>query len=110
MNKKRVLSLLAVVIIAMSLVSVAFATETGTDATQAQPWWAGIVPMLPIVIIFAVFYFVLIRPENKRKKETASMRENLAVGDEITTIGGIIGEILNIGSIIIALIRFSKKK
>ena len=43
--------------------------------------------------MLAIFYFMLIRPENKKKKELAKMRSELAVGDEITTIGGIIGTI-----------------
>ena len=51
----------------------------------------GTVGML--VGMLAIFYFMLIRPENKKKKELAKMRSELAVGDEITTIGGIIGTI-----------------
>ena len=46
-----------------------------------------------IVVMIAIFYFMLIRPENKRKKEANEMRDSLAVGDEITTIGGIVGTI-----------------
>ena len=44
-------------------------------------------------VLIAIFYFMMIRPENKRKKAIAKMRAELAVGDEITTIGGIIGTI-----------------
>ncbi len=46
-----------------------------------------------LVAMIAIMYFLLIRPENKRKKEATAMRNSLAVGDEITTIGGIIGTI-----------------
>ena len=46
-----------------------------------------------MVAMIAIFYFMLIRPENKRKKEAQNMRDSLAVGDEITTIGGITGTI-----------------
>ena len=49
--------------------------------------------IIMIVVMIAVFYFLLIRPENKRKKEAENMRNNLAVGDDITTIGGITGTI-----------------
>ena len=49
--------------------------------------------VLPFVLLIAIFYFMLIRPENKRKKEMAKMRSELAVGDVITTIGGIVGTI-----------------
>ena len=46
-----------------------------------------------IVIMIAIFYFLLIRPENKKKKAADEMRNSLKVGDEITTIGGIVGTI-----------------
>lgn len=46
-----------------------------------------------LVVMIVVFYFLLIRPESKRKKAAQKMRDELAVGDEITTIGGIIGTI-----------------
>lgn len=49
--------------------------------------------VLMIVVMIAIFYFLLIRPENKKKKAMAQMRESLAVGDQITTIGGIVGTI-----------------
>lgn len=48
---------------------------------------------LPLVLLIAVFYFLLIRPENKKKKAAAKMRSELSVGDQITTIGGIVGTI-----------------
>jgi len=55
---------------------------------------------LPIILlyvaIFAGMYFFMIRPQSKRKKAEESMRNNLKVGDEITTIGGIIGKVVNI--------------
>ena len=46
-----------------------------------------------LVLMFAMLYFFMIRPENKRKKEAQNMRDSLAVGDEITTIGGFTGTI-----------------
>ena len=46
-----------------------------------------------LVLMFAMLYFFMIRPENKRKKEAQNMRDSLAIGDEITTIGGITGTI-----------------
>ena len=49
-----------------------------------------------IVAMLAVFYFMLIRPENKRKKEAEEMRSSLKVGDKITTIGGIVGTVVNV--------------
>ena len=49
-----------------------------------------------IVVIFVVFYFFMIRPQKKQERAQNEMRNNLAVGDEITTIGGIIGKIVSI--------------
>ena len=49
-----------------------------------------------IVLIFVVFYFFAIRPQKKQEKAQSEMRNNLTVGDEITTIGGIIGKIVSI--------------
>ncbi len=50
----------------------------------------------PIVLIFVVMYFILIRPQRKKEKETQKMRNNLQVGDEITTIGGVVGIVVSI--------------
>ncbi len=54
-------------------------------------------PMLGMIALFiAVFYFFGIRPQKKQEREAAEMRNSLMVGDEITTIGGIIGKIVSI--------------
>jgi preprotein translocase subunit YajC len=52
--------------------------------------------LLMFGIMFAVMYFMLIRPENKRKKEAEEMRSSIKVGDEISTIGGIVGKVINV--------------
>ena len=52
--------------------------------------------IIMLVAMFAIFYFMIIRPENKKKKKTEEMRNSLSLGDEITTIGGIIGKIVQI--------------
>ena len=49
---------------------------------------------LPLILIFVIFYFMLIRPQKKCDKETQQMRANLEVGDEIVTIGGVIGTVV----------------
>ena len=49
--------------------------------------------LIMLVLMFAMLYFFMIRPENKRKKEAQNMRDSLSVGDEVTTIGGITGTI-----------------
>ena len=52
--------------------------------------------VLPFVVMIAVLYFMMIRPENKRKKEAEAMRNSLKKGDKITTIGGIVGKIVHV--------------
>ena len=54
---------------------------------------SGMYSIVLLVLMFALLYFFMIRPENKRKKQAQAMRDSLTVGDEITTIGGIIGTI-----------------
>ena len=49
-----------------------------------------------LLVMVAVFYFMLIRPENKRKKEAEQTRNSIKVGDQVTTIGGIIGTVVNV--------------
>ena len=49
--------------------------------------------LIMIVVMFAIIYFLMIRPENKRKKQAEEMRNSLKKGDQITTIGGITGTI-----------------
>ncbi|MBQ8264403.1 MAG: preprotein translocase subunit YajC [Oscillospiraceae bacterium] len=57
---------------------------------------SGASSVIMIVVLIVVFYFFLIRPENKKKKKLEEMRSSLEVGDKITTIGGMVGKIVNI--------------
>ena len=56
----------------------------------------GLGTILMLVIFFVVLYFFMIRPQKKQEKKDAEMRDALAVGDEVTTIGGIIGKVVSI--------------
>ena len=56
----------------------------------------GMGMLVMIVPFIAIFYFLMIRPEQKRKKKAAEMRDSLAVGDEVTTIGGIVGKVVQV--------------
>lgn len=53
--------------------------------------------LIYLVGLFAIFYFLLLRPQQKKNKQLKNMRESLSVGDQITTIGGIVGKILKVG-------------
>lgn len=57
----------------------------------------GLLGMLPLVLMFVVLYFVMIRPQMKRQKEQKAMIEALAKGDEVVTAGGVIGKISKLG-------------
>ena len=56
-----------------------------------------LVTFLPLVLIFVVFYFLLIRPQQKRQKEHKAMVDALSVGDEVVTAGGVLGKITEVG-------------
>ena len=67
------------------------------DATQQGA--GGLLGMLPMLLIMiGVFYFMLIRPENKRKKEAEQMRSSIKNGDKVTTIGGVVGTVVDVKS------------
>jgi preprotein translocase subunit YajC len=51
---------------------------------------------LPFLLLIVLFYFFLIRPESKKKKKLAEMRSQLTIGDDITTIGGIVGKVVQV--------------
>ena len=67
-----------------------------TSDAAAAGGLGGMSSILFLVIIFVVFYFFLIRPENKRKKKLTEMRNNITIGDEIVTIGGIMGKVVQV--------------
>ena len=70
-----------------------FLTDT---AAAANTGVQGITTIIMIVAMVAIFYFFMYRPQKKQEKEAADMRNGLQVGDEITTIGGIIGKVVSI--------------
>ncbi len=68
----------------------------GTDAAAGLMGSQGITTIIMLVVMVAVFYFFMYRPQKKQEKATNDMRNSLQVGDEITTIGGIIGKVVSI--------------
>ncbi len=63
------------------------------EASQGDP----LMSFLPLVLIFVVFYFLLIRPQTKRAKEHKTMVAGLAKGDEVVTSGGVLGRVSQVG-------------
>ena len=73
----------------------ALLSTTSTAAGEGS-WLLILVQLLPILLVVVAMYFILIRPQKKREKETQKMRNNVQVGDEITTSGGIIGRVVSL--------------
>ena len=92
---KKLITLLSVASVAMlTFCSCAPAGTSGANnANGGMNMW---VIILLYVAIFAAIYFFMIRPNSKRKKQEQAMRDNLEIGDEITTIGGIVGKVVSI--------------
>lgn len=78
------------------LISMAYAADA---APQADP----IMQFLPLIVIFALFYFMMIRPQMKRAKEQKNMLESLQKGDEVVTAGGELGKVAKVGAAYIGL-------
>ncbi len=100
MKLNRIVRAMSLVLAALVMVFV-FAGCAATDATASADGTAaggGWSMIIMIVVMIAVFYFFLIRPENKKKKQAEEMRSSLSVGDQITTIGGIVGRIVAVKS------------
>ena len=72
------------------------ATAVAEEIPMSSQIIAMLIQLLPMILIFVVFYFLLIRPQRKKDKEAKQMLENLKVGDRICTIGGIYGTIVRI--------------
>ena len=72
------------------LISPAYAQAAGSGDS-------GLIGFLPIVLMFVLLYFLMIRPQMKRAKETKAMIEALQKGDEVITAGGVVGRITKLG-------------
>jgi preprotein translocase subunit YajC len=75
-------------------ISEAFAQAAPAAAAGGE---SSLLTMLPLVLMFVVLYFVMIRPQMKRQKEHKAMVDALAKGDEVVTAGGVLGKVAKIG-------------
>jgi preprotein translocase subunit YajC len=73
-------------------ISSAFA-QTAPAAAPAGGMMSSLTGMLPLVLMFVVLYFIMIRPQMKRQKEHRAMIDAIAKGDEVATAGGIVGRV-----------------
>jgi preprotein translocase subunit YajC len=70
---------------------------------QAEPATSSLMSFLPLIVIFAVFYFMLIRPQMKRAKEHKQLVSQLGKGDEVITNGGLLGKITDVSDSFVTL-------
>lgn len=75
------------------LISSAFAQTAPAAAAGGGDMMSSLTGMMPLVLMFVVLYFVMIRPQMKRQKEHRAMIEALAKGDEVATTGGLVGKV-----------------
>ena len=74
-----------------------FISNAYADGAAAAPQDGGLMQFLPLVALLAVFYFLILRPQQKRAKEHKTLMEALQKGDEVITIGGILGKVTKVG-------------
>lgn len=79
----------------MDFIKILMLAEAETTAASGNPLTGTLGTFLMLGIVVVVFYFFILRPQKKQEKETVQMRNDLQVGDEITTTGGIIGKIVS---------------
>jgi preprotein translocase subunit YajC len=79
----------------MLIDSIAWAQGTGGGGSGSGP--NGLLSLVPFVLIFVIFYFLLIRPQQKRQKEQKALLDKLKKGDKVVTASGIWGTIVNVG-------------
>ena len=83
-------------------ISSAFA-QTAPAAAGASDMMSSLTGMLPLVLMFVVLYFVMIRPQMKKQKEHRTMIDAIAKGDEVATAGGLLGKVVKIGDAYLTL-------
>ena len=106
MNRKKLIGIINAVLLAVCSASyaamTAFAEESADTASSADTAAAAtggsfFTLILPLLIMFALLYFIAIRPQKKRDKELKEMQDSLQVGDEVVTGGGIVGIVVSVG-------------
>ena len=78
-------------------ISEAFAQAAPAAAGAGESPMSGLTGMLPILLMFVVLYFVMIRPQMKRQKETKAMIDAIVKGDEVVLAGGLLGKVSKLG-------------
>ena len=95
MKAKKILTIVLAVCVMACIFSGCAPAAATADASATGGMASSLVMM---AMLFAVMYFLMIRPEKKRKKQAEEMRNNVEVGDKITTIGGMVGRVVHVTS------------
>lgn len=80
-----------------------FISSAYAQAAAGGDTSSGLMGLLPMVLMFVVLYFVMVRPQMKRQKEHKAMVEALAKGDEVVTAGGLLGKVSKLGDVYISV-------
>ena len=80
----------------MVSISELFISNAYADGAAATPQGGDFMQFLPLIALVAVFYFLILRPQQKRAKEQKAMIEALQKGDEVVTLGGILGKVIKV--------------
>ena len=83
----------------MMILSIAYAMAPPSGSEKGNP----LMTFLPLIIIFAIFYFLLIRPQQKRAKDQRNFLDSLSRGEEVITTGGLIGKIIGLTDNVVTL-------
>lgn len=97
-NACRTLAALSGTVMSAALLNLTASAEEAASGTAAQPATGSqmLLGLLPFAIALLLLYLIMIRPQQKREKEAQKMRENVRVGDEICTAGGLVGIVIRV--------------
>jgi preprotein translocase subunit YajC len=84
-------------------ISNAYAQTTAAAATTDAGLMGSLTTFAPLILMFVVMYFLMIRPQQKRQKELKSMMDALGKGDEVATAGGVLGRVVKVADIYVTI-------
>jgi len=87
----------------MVSISELFISNAYADGAAVAPQGGGIWEFFPLIALLAVFYFLILRPQQKRGKEHKTLMDALQKGDEIVTTGGVLGKVTKVGEVNVAI-------
>lgn len=98
MRKKLFAAVTSIILSAEAFTFTAFADESATTSSTTSSAGCSTSYIVMMALLLVIMYFILIRPQKKKEKETKNLQESVQVGDEIVTIGGIVGMVVKTGT------------